>query len=311
MSELLFDGYEDKLINETAFIGKYPYDKFAFMYGRNGTSTDGRYTIKTGTDNLAKIGMMTAWNNKTKIDGYKGECSKFDGATAGELFAPMRGSQPIDLYIGDVCRPIELNYVPQKSDSTYLTYAADASTYNTSDTCYCNESPCPPSGVANISSCTMGSPVFLSLPHFLYGDEKLVDQFIGLNPDENKHGFYFKLDDKLGVPVSINVGVQLNVAVVKNPRLPFLSFLNYTNETVTYLPSLYFISSAEVPGNMKRGIDFLHFTLPVLMAVIPAVLAVVFFIFAALTIARIMKRHNQMDELLHSLIIDRQNSHIN
>src|SRR6185437_8250574 len=66
--------------------------------------------------------------------------------------------------------------------------------------CYCSynsynspsmaEKECSEEGLLQLSSCRDGAPIAMSLPHFLYGSEKLVSDIDGLHPDENKHRTY-------------------------------------------------------------------------------------------------------------------------
>jgi hypothetical protein len=46
----------------------------------------------------------------------------------------------------------------------------------------------------NVSACRFGSPMFLSLPHFLHADPELLDLVSGLQPDPEKHSFYFGVE---------------------------------------------------------------------------------------------------------------------
>jgi cameo2 len=43
-------------------------------------------------------------------------------------------------------------------------------------------------------SCKFGSPTGISLPHFLYGDDYLLNSVIGLNPDPQKHQLYIDIE---------------------------------------------------------------------------------------------------------------------
>ena len=60
---------------------------------------------------------------------------------------------------------------------------------NPANACFCNGGHCSPSGLFNISSCQFGSPLVMSWPHFFQADPKLLDDVIGLEPDQEKHQF--------------------------------------------------------------------------------------------------------------------------
>jgi hypothetical protein len=66
--EILFDGYEDPLLNAAEFIHKFNVpipgimDKFGFYYGRNGSDWwDGVFNMFTGSNNLHRLGEIATW----------------------------------------------------------------------------------------------------------------------------------------------------------------------------------------------------------------------------------------------------------
>lgn len=44
-----------------------------------------------------------------------------------------------------------------------------------------------------LSFCLADAPVYLSFPHFYRAEKELLDSVEGLNPEEEKHGSYFKI----------------------------------------------------------------------------------------------------------------------
>lgn len=77
-----------------------------------------------------------------------------------------------------------------KTNATIFIFLGTA---NPENSCFCN-GECIPTGVLNVSSCTMDSPTFLSLPHFYNADPYYVNAVEGLQPDEEKHEFFFTLE---------------------------------------------------------------------------------------------------------------------
>ena len=66
----------------------------------------------------------------------------------------------------------------------------DALRENPENECYCASSAaCNIKGTFNIRACKFGAPIALSWPHFLNGDEQLIQKVKGLNPDKEKHEF--------------------------------------------------------------------------------------------------------------------------
>ena len=44
-----------------------------------------------------------------------------------------------------------------------------------------------------VSKCQMDAPIVLSWPHFLHANSSFLKAVDGLNPDQDKHGFYFDI----------------------------------------------------------------------------------------------------------------------
>ena len=42
--------------------------------------------------------------------------------------------------------------------------------------------------------CIVGSPIYMSWPHFLHGSEELIRGVEGLSPDPEKHSFILDVD---------------------------------------------------------------------------------------------------------------------
>ena len=61
--------------------------------------------------------------------------------------------------------------------------------YNTEIEGFCEPNSCLGNGVLNISSCYNGVSGFISMPHFLFAEEKFRDDLVGMNPDRDKHEF--------------------------------------------------------------------------------------------------------------------------
>lgn len=74
-------------------------------------------------------------------------------------------------------------------------YEADLSSPANTKQCFCRaEDECPPKGTIDLYKCA-GTPMFMSMPHFYMGDEKLLNNIeSGLNPDKEKHGIYLMFE---------------------------------------------------------------------------------------------------------------------
>ncbi|KAI7688116.1 hypothetical protein SSS_04311 [Sarcoptes scabiei] len=196
ISELLFDGYEDDLLKTASTLQptEMQQARFSYLYGKNNTSTDGLFRIHTGGSDSAKsLGLMDTWNNENIISQWpSGEkCRSFNKSTAGDLLPPfyleqnyrlMRylGKQPIlepnpaiRMFIGEMCRSFELEFVEKFTKNQLRGYRYGLSTksfdYTVDDNqCFCVEQK----SVLQSYSCypiqsnlDMNSEFFLTVAH--------------------------------------------------------------------------------------------------------------------------------------------------
>lgn len=205
---LIFDGYDDPILdfvrrlNLKQFV--IPFEKFGWFVERNGSSSyDGRFHMHTGVDDIKSLGELLLWNLQNRTSAFPGDCGAIRGTT-GELWPPEEDkTKPLTMFIGDVCRTIQLKYEREASkfDMTAQRYVADESVLDNGvkfpeAACYCTaqSASCPDlaPGALNISQCKFGAPAFLSFPHFYLGDESYREQIDGMAPDADKHQFYMR-----------------------------------------------------------------------------------------------------------------------
>ncbi|CAF4893469.1 unnamed protein product [Pieris macdunnoughi] len=230
--ELLFEGYDDPLMDIAKNLpasttgGAPPLDRFGLFYGRNNSiDTDGYVEITTGEVPGVLPGQIVRWNHLDHLPYYEGSCSKMAGS-AGE-FMPhnLTEESQLEIFMGDLCRTVYFDYSETCTNLglTYHKYELTESSFDFSPstpdhTCFCDEE-CGWRGVMNVSACRYGAPAFLSLPHFLHGDQELRDKVQGLSPDPKKHSFYFGVEPKLGVPVDVSARFQFNVFIEPTPNI--------------------------------------------------------------------------------------------
>ncbi|KAI1280309.1 Protein croquemort [Halotydeus destructor] len=262
--ELLFEGYADELITEASLIfpEQASIDKFGWFYKRNDTAPDGVYRIQTGADDISKIGKMVAWKNESEI-GFTGSCAVISDTTPGDFLPPFEEQTLpyVKLFVGDLCRPIKLNF-----DSVVDIDGVDAHRYSASkDTfdyslpenqCFCPEDGCPVSGVANVSVCQLGAPAFISLPHFLYADHTYLQAIDGLNPNAENHEFRMDLFPNLGVAVDLKVAMQINIMLVRDVNIKVLS--NMTMEQIL-IPQIWFYATADADSGTRGQLKLVQY----------------------------------------------------
>ncbi|XP_023716223.1 protein croquemort isoform X2 [Cryptotermes secundus] len=270
VGQLMFEGYEDELLNITAALNvsefQVPMDKFGWFYPRNNSPTyDGVFNMHTGTDNLNLLGIMDAWNYEQYPPYYDGECARITGST-GELFPPLENVDKVALFAPELCSSLDL----VKSDDPYSKHgleayrfigddrALDNGTKYPDNRCYCAKrqiigtheisactEECAPSGVRSISKCRFGAPAYISFPHFYKADPSYLLNIRGLNPKQDLHEFYVAVEPHTGIPLDVKARVQINILLrpYKNSKL-------FNNVPKVMIPMLWFTQSAELSDNL-------------------------------------------------------------
>ncbi|KAF5278409.1 hypothetical protein FQA39_LY05898 [Lamprigera yunnana] len=215
----MISGFKHTLVtaaNALNFItGEDAPDQFGWFYSVNQSiGFDGVYNVhtKAGDD----FGSIKSWNYNNETEFYEGECGRIKGS-AGEFYPNNLKPDHVTFFLPDLCRSLEFTYegnVDIKDIPSYKYSAQDAAFDNGSkierNKCFCSKR-CFPSGVIDSTACRNGVPIFYSLPHFYYADESYVNKIEGMNPQKDKHEFYFTMEPWTGVITSTAARLQFNV----------------------------------------------------------------------------------------------------
>jgi scavenger receptor class B protein 1 len=188
-------------------------------------------------------------------DKYSGRCGNFFGTT-GEFYGYDKSrNETIGLIAPDMCRTMEFDYEEDIEVHGTKAYKyggdrmLDNGTKYKDQACY-SEEGLVPSGVMNISKCRYNSPVFMSLPHYLYGDPFYGDQVEGLNPTKEKHEFFIALEPKTGVPIQVASRLQANVLFRNDPRVTLFKDIKDTFIPVMWVEHVVTVDEESV-ANLK------------------------------------------------------------
>lgn len=263
VDEYLF-GYSDSFIRMTPDIHA---DKVGLLANRRGISVDS-LTVFTGEDSLDNLGRIYAMNGKTQLDIWSTpECNEITG-TDGSQFPPhlMDKEEELLIFIKSFCRPLRMKYdrevtvlngIPAWRYKSPEGVFASSRT-NPDNTCYCDADKddwCPPDGVFDASKCVDGIPLLLSYPHFLEGDESLLEHFEGLKPNSVKHGSFADIHPRMAFPIGGASRLQMNFRVTSK-EIPgfFKSYKWYTKFPKNFtLPLFWFeVTSGEIPPEFQK-----------------------------------------------------------
>ena len=205
----------------------FPHDKFGIFVGKNGTNP-GIMTAETGiNEHFNKIGRVISFNQKPKLDFWKGKCNDING-TDGSSFPPdILPNATLYLFNRDLCRSIPLEKLEMQGDVISsgvpgYRFVPPKNIFsppeeNPDNECFCmTDAGCNiPKGVFDMSACQYGAPIMMSWPHFFQADPTLLEGVIGLKPNPSKHQFFMDIQPKLGVALKAQARSQINVQMYK------------------------------------------------------------------------------------------------
>ncbi|GAB6027617.1 scavenger receptor class B, member [Chamberlinius hualienensis] len=238
----------------------FPEGRIGIMYGMNG-SDDKKYQMATGSANPNDMYLVTEWNGMSSLESIWDDpyCGMFNGSD-GSLFPPpgLDRFDRIYYFISSFFRTFSADYT---EDVTYkgikcYNYRTPASFFgdyrvNPDNFCYTDGDGnlSYASGVLYFGKLAFGLPIYLSNPHFLDGDFKLVDDIDGLSPNEEEHSTQWAVMPELGAPVQGNMRLQANILVRPNP------WINTTWDWPTVmLPIVWGNTSASLTDEMAAKV---------------------------------------------------------
>ncbi|GFU56970.1 scavenger receptor class B member 1 [Nephila pilipes] len=267
--ELLFEGYDDKLMTLAKTFMNLPYDKFGWFYKRNGTD-DGEITSFTGAFDINTVDQIDSWNGQRTVSSFEPPCNMINGS-AGDMWPPNRSREDkITLFVTDICRSLSFTYLADSEVDGIQAYRywadnkqLDNGKYDPDNKCFCPEGICLPAGAVNVSTCKFDAPAVVSYPHFLFADSIYTQGVIGMRPNPKEHRMYLDIIPELGVPIGVAARMQINIVFEAVPNIT--QFENITKRI--YFPVLWFSETAE-PG------DDIVYQLKLVLKIIPVVINV-------------------------------------
>ncbi|KAF3705221.1 Platelet glycoprotein 4 Glycoprotein IIIb [Channa argus] len=211
VKELLW-GYSDPILNAT--VGLFaPY---------NGTY-DGYYNVYSGKDDISKVSTIDRWRGERSLHFWDDPYCDMINGTDASSFAPfIDKKKPLYFFSSDICRSVSASF-EQSMDLkgievyryTLLQSTLASPTVNPDNRCFCRNfkstKNCTMAGVLDISSCQDGRPIYISLPHFLYGSPSLREDVLGLNPSEVHHNTFLDVEPTTGFTLRFAKRIQVNM----------------------------------------------------------------------------------------------------
>ena len=176
-------------------------------------------TIYTGVHDISKLAQFIQWDGHTHYLNTwpSGKEANTIRGTEGAFFKPnQRQGNQLELFIGDLQRYFDLENtdIVYHFDLKTLRYQFSSSTYKGAFSVPENAiwgSWCP-DGLFYIGPIKNPElPLYCSKPHFLDGDDSLLEGIDGLDPSREEHESHFDVQPHLGVNLDFTVKLQLNV----------------------------------------------------------------------------------------------------
>jgi hypothetical protein len=238
VSALLYNGYNDALINgmSTIMPDAFPGAKFAIFNGKNDTD-GGLYEVYRGVDDSSLLGEIISVDGSPDLTYWKSYCNNING-TDGTLFGPnVQRDDMHYVYQDDVYRSIPFVYekdVTVRGISAYrfLTQrdVLDYDTDNPDNWCFCETNDtCPMNGLLDISSVYFQAAVFASKAQCLYCDTTVFTQTVGMMPQAILDNTYVDVEPYTGMTIRAAKRLQVNVEMKPYPTLSWNMMQNMPN----------------------------------------------------------------------------------
>ncbi|XP_060759532.1 platelet glycoprotein 4 [Neoarius graeffei] len=210
VKELLW-GYNDPIL-------KF---KMGVFYPYNG-SDDGLYNVFTGKGDISRVNSISSWNYTKSLPYWNDAYCNMINGTDGSSFSPFLDKKvPLYFFSSDICRSVSAEFSDRLDLKGIMVnrYMLPPQTFaspvdNPDNRCYCTNSEvtmnCTLAGVLGVSVCK-GSPVYISLPHFLHGSKELLERVHGLNPNPEEHSTYLDVEPITGFTLRFAKRLQINM----------------------------------------------------------------------------------------------------
>nr|QDD67779.1 sensory neuron membrane protein [Galeruca daurica] len=233
------------------------------LFGNRNATVGDTIKIMRGIKNNKDLGRVLEVNGKSHLDLWSSdECNRFKG-TDGWIIPPLLNPEDgIHCYSPQLCRNIALDYMKDDviKGINVRRYEANFGDQQTveADKCFCpNPKPCLKKGVFDLSKC-VGAPIMVTLPHFLYADETLLQQVKGLKPIREEHILTVSIEPLTSAPLNVKMRIQMNLDIGPNQKITIMN-----NLTTALHPIFWLEDSLDLEGPLLTKISSIFVLLKV------------------------------------------------
>lgn len=265
-----------------------PY--FGILISSNGTSGNffQQNTGAKGGDlnkylEIEKFSMTSKADLSDKLDWWLEEprsCNDLRGTDGSSSFPFATEGEPIPLFSGDLFRSFDLQFTEKtRSPADKLdVYRYDADEFifaspnkNPDNQCFCipefwdtTTMNCTTqlAGGMVTSRATLGLPLVLSLPHFLWGPEWQARSGGDFHPTVEQHGTWLEFEPTTGTPMVANKRIQQSLAIVRDDTYDI--YKNMLQDTIV-MPLVWVNESFIIEPQLEDDIYLGIVTLPTII----------------------------------------------
>ncbi|XP_072040616.1 platelet glycoprotein 4-like [Amphiura filiformis] len=256
IAELMW-GYDDPyLVLAQQILGedRVPSTKFGLFLNVNNTD-DGLWNVFTGVDDINKVAKIDTWDGMSSLTWWNSEwANMINGSDGSQQHPYIKKSELLYNFVPVACRSGYGVFEKETriADTPTWSFVAPPDMFASPDInpdnigfCVSNNNTCPPGGLIDGSPCYFNAPVYLSMPHFLYGDESLFEMCHGLSPNKEEHQIVFNVDPLSGLTFNGHLRAQMSLRVQAYDYIDGTQFINEAYLPVVWLNETYTIPQHE------------------------------------------------------------------
>ncbi|KAG8577088.1 hypothetical protein GDO81_010064 [Engystomops pustulosus] len=206
------------------------------FYPYNGTA-DGPYVVFNGKDFIQKVALITRYKRQSTLSYWSDDyCDMINGTDAASFPPSVDKNLRLYFFSSEICRSIYGEFEKEYKLRGIKLYrfvvpklALASPLENPDNHCFCTDllisRNCTGSGVLDLRACQGGKPIFLSMPHFLYASDFILDSLDGLSPNIEEHQTFVDVEPITGFTMHFAKRLQVNVYFNRTDKIEVLSKL--------------------------------------------------------------------------------------
>lgn len=233
----------------------------------------------TGMENIHDYAQITKFGGAngdkyiTELDWWPegSDCNLLKGTDGVSMPTNLKKGEDIWAFSADLFRSFYVGYTNEVKSANYdiPTYHYDvqpvlfaAPNDNPENSCYCygnfwwdnknTEVDCHEiSGGIIGDAASLGIPILLSLPHFLWGDKLREIAYGNFNPNPEEHNTYLEYEPVTGTAILAEKRIQQSLVAVKDNNWGMFKDIDLANRTVI-MPLVWVVEASAISEELEK-----------------------------------------------------------